>query len=98
MVSQGVMKDSHPDLDEWRNLFEDDGHPGPEWTIESLELYWRDCTIWASVLTTKTDRLADHAAMHHKIRAFRQQYEGVEAAAEAEGGGVVPAKGWCYCS
>jgi hypothetical protein len=70
-VSQGVMKDNQPDLDEWLTLF-DAATPGPEWTIGNVELYWRDCTIYARALTKSQDRASDHSEMHQKMKEYRR--------------------------
>lgn len=83
-ISQKVMKDRNPDLDEWKTLFDED-KPGPDWIVERIDLYWRDCTMYAKVLTKKEDRKNDHAEMHDKMVAFRKQLAGV-VETDAKGG------------
>jgi len=72
VMSQGVMWDSSPDLDEWTSLF-DKAKPGPEWTITKIDLYWRDCTFYAAALVSSKNRLSDHSEMHQCMKAFRKQ-------------------------
>mmetsp|Transcript_15724 Transcript_15724/g.49750 ORF Transcript_15724/g.49750 Transcript_15724/m.49750 type:complete len:290 (+) Transcript_15724:106-975(+) len=84
-VSQKVMADTNPDLDEWKNLFDED-KPGSEWIVERIDLYWRDCTKYAGVLTKSKDRLTDHSEMHNKMKAFRKQLAAMEIEADGKGG------------